>query len=228
MTRTQETQRAELEASLARHVAAGDIAARDRTAHALATTYGAAVLPALLRALVTDRNDDGETLQLDVLQLFEAAPDVAHARVLECLAAAEPGLRRVGVWGLSVMFRAGDIALVVAAADDPAAEVRAEVVGALGSAFGGSDPRVEPVVMAGARDPDAEVRCAAVMALWSMYGPAATAMLVTCAGDPDPRVRHWVAWALQNRTEPTARAALERLAADDNDEVRFAARGETA
>lgn len=56
-----------LEELLHRYVAADDSVARDQIARVLAGACGTAALPALLRALVGDRNDDGDTLQCDVL-----------------------------------------------------------------------------------------------------------------------------------------------------------------
>ncbi|MEU2631129.1 hypothetical protein [Kitasatospora sp. NPDC007106] len=64
--------RPELEQRLARHVAADDSFARDRMAHALAGACGQEALPALLRAMVTDRNEDGDMLHAEILDLFEA------------------------------------------------------------------------------------------------------------------------------------------------------------
>jgi HEAT repeat protein len=215
-------ERAELERRLARHV--DDTAARDAVAHALAAAYGAAALPALLRASVRDRNDDGESLQLHVLELFEAWPAEALAEVLACVASADPGLRRVGVWGLSVidLGRRGErLPLVLAAGSDADPRVRAEAMGALGSIFGSDDPRARAVVMAGARDPDPEVRCAAVQSLYPWRDEAVTELLIACAGDADRRVRYWTAWALSRR--PGTVAALERLMADGDADVRAAA-----
>ncbi|MEV4514098.1 HEAT repeat domain-containing protein [Dactylosporangium sp. NPDC049525] len=217
-------ERADLERRLAEHVDAGDTVARDAVAHALATTYGAAALPALLRASVHDRNDDGESLQLDVLELFEAWPGEARAEVLACVSSADPGLRRVGVWGLSVidLDRRGEhVALVVEAASDPDPRVRGEALGGLGSIFGAGDPRALAALTAGTRDPDPEVRCAAVQGLHSWPGEAVTAVLVARAADADRRVRFWTAWALSGR--PGAAATLERLTADDDPDVRAAA-----
>jgi HEAT repeat protein len=217
-------QRAELERRLAQHVDAGDTAARDAVAHVLATTYGAAALPALLRASVHDRNDDGESLQLDVLELFEAWPAEASAQILACVASDDPGLRRVGVWGLSVIdwSRRGELLpLVVEAGLDADPRVRAEAMGALGSIFGADDPRARAVLTAGVRDPDAGVRCAAVQGLYQWRDEEVTALLVARAGDADRAVRFWTAWALSRR--PGGQAALERLVADRDAEVSAAA-----
>jgi hypothetical protein len=57
--------------------------------------------------LARDRNDDGDTLQRDVLGLFHAARSEALAQVMSCLASEDPGLRRVGIWGLSVLDWSG-------------------------------------------------------------------------------------------------------------------------
>ncbi|GAB3872765.1 HEAT repeat domain-containing protein [Dactylosporangium cerinum] len=217
--------RAELERQLARHVAAGDTAARDAVAHVLATTYGAAALPALLRASVDDRNDDGESLQLTVLELVEAWPEEALAQVLACVVAPDPGLRRVGVWGLSVIDwsrRDELIPLAVDAASDPDPRVRAAAVAALSSIFGADDPRARAVMTAGVHDPDPDVRCAAVQGLYPWRDEVATGLLVAAAGDADHAVRYWTAWALSRR--PGGEAALERLAADGDAEVGAAAR----
>ncbi|GAA3188409.1 HEAT repeat domain-containing protein [Dactylosporangium siamense] len=217
--------RADLERRLARHVAAGDTVARDSVAHVLATTCGAAALPALLRASVHDRNDDGQSLQLAVIELFEAWPEEALAQILACVAADDAGLRRVGVWGLSVIDlrrRAEWLPLVMDAASDPDPAVRAEAVGALSSVFGAGDPRARAVVAAAVHDPDPDVRCAAVQGLHPWRDEEVTGLLVAGAGDADHAVRYWTAWALSRR--PGGEDALRRLAADGDAEVSAAAR----
>ncbi|MFF5225750.1 HEAT repeat domain-containing protein [Dactylosporangium sp. NPDC000521] len=111
-----------LQELLARYAAAGDTAARDQIAHVLAAC-GPAALPALLRSLV----HDPETLRPTVRDLFERSPGEAMTQLKVCLADADPGLRRVGVWGLSVLnLRQSDevVDLLVAATTDTDAAVR--------------------------------------------------------------------------------------------------------
>ncbi|MEV0719835.1 HEAT repeat domain-containing protein [Asanoa sp. NPDC050611] len=213
--------RPELERLLVRYTDAGDTVARDQIARVLSVAAGAAALPALLRALVDDRNDDGETLQLDVLRLFSASRIDALAGVMTCVAADDPGLRRVGIWGLSVLDwtqRDEYIALVVDASSDVDARVRAEAVDALGSVFGGDHPAALDAVLAAFEDADPAVRRSAVMALCAWRDDAATDRLVAGADDSDARVRAGVAWLVTNRPGPAVQTALERLAADDDSE----------
>jgi hypothetical protein len=217
----------ELERLLTRYVDADHCVARDRIAHILTGACGLAALPALLRARVKDRNDNGDTLELDVLELFEAFPAEALAQVMSCIAADDPGVRRVGIWGLSVLdWSQKDeyIELVVKAGSDADAELRSEAIASLGSVFGAGHPRAREAVMAATRDREPEVRCSAVGALHSWPDEAVTELLVSCADDEDRRVRFWVAWALSPRPGTAARAALERLSADDDAEVRAAAK----
>ncbi|MET8546263.1 HEAT repeat domain-containing protein [Kitasatospora sp. NPDC004799] len=219
--------RPELERRLADHVEANDSFARDRIAHALAGACGEAALPALLRASVSDRDDDGDTLRLDLLALFSAWPGTAHDLLLDCVASPDPGTRRVGIWGLSVTDFGGAeyFDLVADAASDPDPEVRADVMSTLGSIFGvGDPPRARALLMAGAGDPAPQVRCSAVQALGSAHDRAVTDLLVARAEDTDRWVRFWAAWSLARRPGPAVRTALERLAADEDGDVREAAR----
>ncbi|MFF2628620.1 hypothetical protein ACFVUN_22945 [Kitasatospora griseola] len=95
--------RPELERRLADCVEANDSCARDRIAHALAGACGEAALPTLLRASAGDRDDDGDTLQLDLLELLSAWPETAHRLLSSCVASHDPATRRVGIRGLSVV-----------------------------------------------------------------------------------------------------------------------------
>ncbi|GAA0274027.1 hypothetical protein GCM10010302_09560 [Streptomyces polychromogenes] len=195
----------ELEERLARHVAADDSFARDRMAHVLAGACGQEALPALLRAMVTDRNEDGDMLHVDVLDLFEAWPDTAFALSMEYTVSDDPGLRRVGLWGVCFFDSLGTeyFGLVADAACDPDPGVRADVMTTLGSSVGLGDPsRALDILIAGASDAAPEVRRAVVSAL---YGAREAA-------------------ALSGRPAPDARAALERLATDEEATVRDAAR----
>lgn len=132
----------ELERRLACYVDADDFFARDRLAHALVGACGKAALPALLRASVGDRNGDGDTLQLDLLELFSAWPETSHGLLLRCIASDDPGTRRVGIWGLSVTDFGGAkyFGLVADAVSDPDPGVRADVMDTLGSIFGVGNP----------------------------------------------------------------------------------------
>ncbi|MFE7329302.1 HEAT repeat domain-containing protein [Streptomyces sp. NPDC057565] len=219
--------RPELECRLARHVAMDDSFARDRIAHVLAGACGAAALPALLRARVSDRNDDGDTLELDLLDLFSAWPEASLRLVLGCVASDDPGTRLVGIWGLSIIDFGGTkyFGPVAEAASDPDPQVRADVMSILGSVFGvGNPPRALATLVAGTRDPAPEVRGAAVAALGSSHDEPVTDLLVARTDDTDRRVRFRVAWSLARRPGPLVRAALERLAADQDADVRDAAR----
>lgn len=156
----------------------------------LAGACGSAALPALSRALVGDRDDDGDTLQRDVLKLFRDSPTEALAQAMSCLAAEDPGLRRVGVWSLSVLDwsqRDEHIELVVKAGSDVDSSVRAEAVSALGSVFGAGHPRAREAVVAAVGDVDPEVRRCAVEALRSWSDDEAEALLPACADDQDSR-----------------------------------------
>ncbi|MEU2628637.1 HEAT repeat domain-containing protein [Kitasatospora sp. NPDC007106] len=202
--------RPELEDRLARFAAAGDSFGRDRIAHVLAGACGEDALPALLRARVGDRNEDGDTLELDVLDLFHAWPAAARRLALEFFASADAGARLVGIWSLGILDFGGRefLGLVAGAATDPEPRVRAGVMSALGTIFGTGDPdRARAVTMAGTADPAPEVRRAAVSALGSTRDEEVTALLAARAGDPDRQVRVWVAWSLSRRPEPTARTA---------------------
>lgn len=219
--------RQELEHRLARHVDADDSFARDRIAHVLAGACGAAALPALLRARVSDRNDDGDTLEPDLLDLFAAWPEASLRLVLGCVASDDPGTRLVGIWGLSVIDFGGTkyFATVADSASDPDPRVRADVMSTLGSIFGvGNPPRALAILIAGTRDPAPEVRGAAVAALGSSHDETVTDLLVARTDDTDRRVRFWAAWSLAGRPGLHVRAALERLAADADGDVRDAAR----
>lgn len=217
----------DLERRLASHVDADDSFARDRIAHVLAGACGAAALPALLRARESDRNDDGDTLELDLLDLFSAWPDESNRLLLRCVGSDDPRTRRVGIWGLSVIDFGGVkyFGLVADAASDPDPLVRADVMSTLGTVFGvGDPPRALAILTAGARDPAPEVRRNAVAALGSSRDETVTDLLLACAGDTDRWVRYWAARSLSHRTGPAVRAALRRLATDEEDTVRDAAR----
>ncbi|MGW4894868.1 HEAT repeat domain-containing protein [Kitasatospora sp. NPDC004240] len=219
--------RPELERRLADHVEAADPFARDRIAHALAGACGEAALPALLRASVDARNEDGDTLESDLLELFDAWPESAHRLLLGCVASEDPGTRQLGLHGLSLTDFGGAryFDLVAGAAADPAPRVRAEVMSTLGSIFGAGDPpRARAVLIAGADDPAPVVRRAAVGALGHEHDQEVTALLVSRTEDADHRVRFTAAWALARRPGPVVRAALERLTTDEDADVREAAR----
>ncbi|SCL72750.1 HEAT repeat-containing protein [Micromonospora citrea] len=182
----------------------------------LAGACESAALPALLRALVEDRNDDGGTLQRDVLKLFRGSPTEAMEQVMSCLAAEDAGLRRVGVWGLSALDwsqRDEYIELVVEAGSDVDSSVRSEAMSALGSVFGAGHPRAREAVMAAVRDVDPEVRRSAVEALRSWSDDETEALLLTCADDPDSWVRSQAARALAGirRRERAPRHLLDAL-----------------
>ncbi|MFF3014702.1 hypothetical protein [Streptomyces sp. NPDC057939] len=95
--------RPELEERLARHVEAGDPLARDQMARVLAGACGPEALPTLLHAMVGDGDEEGGTLELDVLALFRARPDTALRLVLDCVTAVDPGARLVVLRDLSVI-----------------------------------------------------------------------------------------------------------------------------
>ncbi|KIF00594.1 hypothetical protein PL81_40235 [Streptomyces sp. RSD-27] len=219
--------RPELERRLDGHVEANDSFSRDQIAHALAGACGEAALPALLRARVSDRTDEGATLELDLLELLSAWPETAHHLLLGCVASQDPGTRRVGIWGLSVTDFGGAryFALVADAASDPDPEVRADVMSTLGGIFGvGDPPRARSLLMAGASDPAPQVRRQAVQALGAAHDQTVTDLLVARTEDTDQWVRFWAAWSLARRPGPAVRTALERLAADEEGDVREAAR----
>ncbi|MFE0628791.1 HEAT repeat domain-containing protein [Streptomyces sp. NPDC058864] len=193
--------RPELERRLARYVEADDSFARDEIAHVLAGACGPDALPALLRAMVSDRNEDGDTLQSDVAELFLEWPGTALALTLEHVASDDPGTRRVGLWGLCSVddFGREHLGLVADAASDPDPGVRAHVMRTLGTLFGLGDPsRAQAILITGTFDAAPEVRREAVGALH--------------------------AWMLSRSAAPEARAALERLTADEDADVRDAAR----
>jgi hypothetical protein len=218
--------RPELERRLARYVDADDSLARDILAHILAGACGEAALPALLRAMVGDRNDDGDTLQLDVLKLFHAWPETSLRLVLDCVASDDPGTRLVGLWGLSIIDLGGTkyFGLIAEAASDPEPRVRADVMSTLSTIFGTGDPsRARAILINGTNDAAHEVRSAAVRALHSSRDDTVTDILVARADDVDPGVRYWAAWSLAPRPASEARAALERLTADEDADVRDAA-----
>ncbi|GAA3806184.1 HEAT repeat domain-containing protein [Streptomyces chiangmaiensis] len=217
----------DLERRLAGHVDTDDSFARDRIAHVLAGACGAAALPALLRARESDRNDDGDTLELDVLDLFSAWPEESISLVLGCVGSDDPRTRRVGIWGLAIIDFGGAkyFGLVADAASDQDPRVRAYVMSTLGTIFGvGDPPRARAILISGARDPAPEVRHNAVAALRSSRDETVTDLLVACADDTDRWVRYQAAWSLSRRPGSAVRAALERLAADEDGDVRDAAR----
>ncbi|MFF3518018.1 HEAT repeat domain-containing protein [Streptomyces sp. NPDC002573] len=217
----------ELERRLDLHVDADDSFARDRIAHVLAGACGVAALSALLRAMEHDRNDGGDTLQLDLLALFRAWPEESIRLVLAGVGSDDPRTRQIGIWGLAVIDFGGAkyFELVADMASDPDPQVRAKVMSTLGSIFGvGDPPRARAILIAGARDPAPEVRRNAVAALGSSHDETVTDLLVACADDTDRWVRYWAAWSLSRRPGPAVRAALERFAADEDGDVRDAAR----
>ncbi|SEM21261.1 HEAT repeat domain-containing protein [Streptacidiphilus jiangxiensis] len=213
----------ELEQRLAHYVAADDSFARDRIAHALAGACGQEALPALLRARVTDRNEDGDTLERDVIDLFEAWPETALELSMAYTASEDPGLRKVSLWGMCFfdLFGTKYFDLVAEAAGDPDPAVRADVMITLGASFGLGDPaRALTIRIAGTSDAAPEVRRAAASSLWFETDEAATDALLACASDADGLVRCWAALALSQRPAHKARAALERLATDEDANVR--------
>jgi HEAT repeat protein len=219
--------RPELEHRLARYVAKDDSFARDEIVHVLAGACGQEALPALLRAMVIDRNEDGDTLQIDVLELFLEWPETSLRLSMECVASDEPGMRKVGLWGLSIVDFGGNkyLGLVIAAASDPDPGVRAYVMSTLGTIFGTGDrSRARAILITGTSDAAPEVRRAAVVALYTSREEIVTDVLVACTSDDDRLVRYWAAWALSPRPTPKARAALERLTKDEDTGVREAAR----
>ncbi|MFC8368322.1 HEAT repeat domain-containing protein [Streptomyces sp. NPDC057239] len=219
--------RSELEQRLTRHVDADDSLARDLVARILAGACGEEALPALLLAMASDRNDDGDTLQLDVLALFDAWPETSLKLVLDCVASNDTGMRLVGFWGLSIIDFGGTeyFGLIADAACDPEPRVRADAMSTLGTVFGTGDPsRARAILITGTDDAAPEVRSAAVTALHSSRDDMVTDVLVARADDVDPKVRYWVAWSLARRPASEARTALERLATDEDADVRDAAR----
>lgn len=219
--------RPELERRLAHYVDADDSLARDQFARILAGACGEEALPALLRAMVSDRNDDEDTLRLDVLDLFDAWPETSLRLVLDCVASADPGTRLVGLWGLSVIDFGGTeyFGLIADAAADPEPRVRAEAMSTLSTIFGTGDPsRARAILIAGTDDAAPEVRREAVAALGSSREDVVTEVLVARADDVDPGVRYRAAWSLARRPAAEGRAALERLTTDDDADVRDAAR----
>ncbi|MFE9941975.1 HEAT repeat domain-containing protein [Streptomyces hirsutus] len=219
--------RPELEQRLARYVDADDSLARDLVAHILAGACGEEALPALLRAMASDRNDDGDTLQLDVLALFDAWSETSLKLILDCVASNDTGMRLVGFWGLSILDFGGTkyFGLIADAACDPESRIRADVMSTLGTVFGTGDPsRARAILIAGTDDAAPEVRSAAVTALHSSRDDMVTDVLVTRADDVDPKVRYWVAWSLARRPAFEARTALARLTTDEDADVRDAAR----
>ncbi|MFD0856837.1 HEAT repeat domain-containing protein [Actinomadura adrarensis] len=219
--------RAELEQRLARYVDADDSFARDQIAHVLAVACGQDALPALLRAMVTDRNDDGDTLQLDVLHLFREWPETSLKLSLDCTASDDPGMRRVGLWGLSIIDFTGAtyFGLVAEAASDPDPGVRADAMSTLGTVFAEGNPsQALAILINGTSDVAPEVRRGAVMALGTSREETVTDVLVARTSDVDPWVRYRAAWGLAGRPSSRARAALERLMTDEDGDVRDAAR----
>ncbi|MFG3229295.1 HEAT repeat domain-containing protein [Kitasatospora sp. NPDC048194] len=219
--------RSELEERLARYVAADDYFARDRMAHVLAGSCGQEALPALLGAMVTDRNEDGDMLHVDILDLFEAWPETAFKLSMDYIASDDPGLRRIGLWGVCFFDSLGTtyFDLVADAACDPDPGVRADVMATLGSGFGlGDPPRALDILISGTSDTAPGVRRAAVSALYGSREAVVTDALIVCASDADHEVRSWAAWALSRRPEPEVRAVLERLTTDEEANVRDAAR----
>ncbi|MFH8894691.1 HEAT repeat domain-containing protein [Streptomyces sp. NPDC017949] len=217
----------ELELRLAGYVDADDSFARDQLAHILAGACGEEALPALLRALVRDRNDDGGTLQLDVMDLFDAWPETSLRLVLDCVASDDPGTRLVGLWGLSIIDFGGTkyFGMIADAASDPEPRVRADVMSTLSTIFGTGNPsRALAILIAGTDDAAPEVRSAAVAALHSQHADMVTDVLVARADDVAPEVRYQAAWSLARRPASEARAALERLTTDQDANVCDAAR----
>jgi hypothetical protein len=118
--------RPELEQRLARYVAADDSFARDQIAHVLAAACGAAALPALMRARMSDRNEDGDALGVVVLELFLAWPEESLRLTLDFASSRDPRARMVGFWGPCVTALVID--LLVARAEDTDHSVRFEAV----------------------------------------------------------------------------------------------------
>ncbi|MEU2631128.1 hypothetical protein [Kitasatospora sp. NPDC007106] len=84
---------------------------------------------------------------------------------MDCTASDDPGLRRVGLWGVCFfdLLGAKYFDLVADAACDPDPGVRADVMSTLGSGFGLGDPsRALAIRIAGTSDAAPEVRRAAV------------------------------------------------------------------
>ncbi|MER7343496.1 HEAT repeat domain-containing protein [Streptomyces sp. NPDC000075] len=219
--------RPELEQRLARYVAADDSFARDQIAHVLAGACGAAALPALMRARMSDRNEDGDALEVVVLELFHAWPEESLRLTLDFASSCDPRARIVGLWGLCVtaLDATPYVGTVTSAASDPDLRVRAYAMGTLSTIFGAGYPPATLAVLAdGTRDPASEVRRAAVRALgWNRNGTVID-LLVARAEDTDRSVRFEAVFALAHQSDPAARAALERLTTDEDANVRDSAR----
>lgn len=213
-----------LEGHLAAFLDAGNWFARDEVARLLYELFSIEALPALLKAMARDLGDDRDSLSACVVDLFHTDRTAARSAVLDCVAAADPALRRIGVWGLDFVGEEADLAVILAATADEDPKMRNTAMGAL-SLTADTDPRVAEALGAGTRDVDPGVRVSAVSQLGWHRSEALLPLIVACVDDPEPRVREFVAHALGRiggRAE-ASRGVLERLRADGDARVRDAA-----
>jgi HEAT repeat protein len=119
------------------------------------------------------------------------------ARLVDLLGAApEPAVRSRAAAVLGWRGGIGSEAALTEALNDPAPDVRIQVVDALRRVAGA---RAIPALQLLLRDPDAVVRRAAARSLGMLPEAAATSALTAATGDPDASVRKEVIWALRRR-----------------------------
>lgn len=135
-----------------------------------------------------------------------------------------PGNRRLAAAALATNGRAGEVAgaLMIAAASDPDASVRASAIQSLGRR---GEPAVVPALLVAVSDTDIGVRAAAVTALSEFDTPTVLATIAgVLADDPAEHVRAQAAIILGRTGWSEARAPLERARrADVSETVRRAA-----
>lgn len=120
------------------------------------------------------------------------------ARLVDLLGAApEPAVRSRAAAVLGWRGGMGSETALTEALNDPAPDVRAQVVDALRRVAGAR--AIPALVRLLLRDPDAVVRRAAARSLGMLPEAAATSALTAAAGDPDASVRKQVIWALRRR-----------------------------
>jgi len=213
-----------LEGHLAAFLDAANWFARDEVARLLYELFSLEALPALLKAMARDLHDDQDNLSTWVVELFHADRTAARLAVLDCVAAADPELRRIGIWGLDFVGEEADLAVILAATADEDPKMRSTAIGAL-SLTAEADPRGADALRAGTCDADPGVRISAISKLGWQRSEALIPLIVSCVDDPEPGVREFVAHALGRigSLSEASRSVLERLRTDVNPRVRDAA-----
>ncbi|GAB4479393.1 MAG: hypothetical protein Kow00124_24970 [Anaerolineae bacterium] len=157
-------------------------------------------------------------------EVFEAARDLTQSKVLKERIVGVDILAQIGVPERAFPDETFDIL-----AGMLEAERNAELLGAIGTAFGHlGDPRATPLLMRLAGHASDLVRFGAVMGLLGLreHNDQAVAALIALSEDEDAEVRNWATFGLGTQIEadsPAIRAALLARLEDADEEIRLEA-----